>query len=121
MKIANSQVYGFSLELSEDLAKHYVKLQREKLFADLSEKIEPNRWYLIRLSDRRAYNYTFGETTYTLYLDCETAKEKQVLYHSSEEMYLKTAPKFSQKLKNCIKYLRDKSGGTIVVKDIKEE
>lgn len=118
MKISNSRVCGFSLGLSDEQAQHWIKEQRARLFADLSEKIEPNRFYSIMLSDSTDEHYMSGETIYTLYLEIEPAIEKQIVHVSPEEMYFKPSTTLRQRLKNCVAYLRDKTGGMMVEKEI---
>ena len=118
MKLSNSRVYGFSLGLSDELAQRCIKEQRERLFAGLSERIEPNRFYSIRLSDRIEEHYMSGETVFTLYLEYEPAIEKQIVHVSPEEMCFKPSTTLRQKLKNCVAYLRDKTGGMMVEKEI---
>lgn len=114
MKISNSHIYPFSFRLSEDLAKHCKKEQVRNLFAELPDKIELNRRYSMMLSEVLYEDREVDGTICTFYIDCDPAIEKKIVRISPEEMYFKPSKGFIEKLKNCIGYLRDKTGGMLV-------
>ena len=113
MKISNRHIYPFSFSMSEDLAKHCKKEQVRDLFAELHDMIELNRRYSMMLSETLDEDCEVGVTICTFYIDCDPAIEKKIVRISPEEMYFKPSKGFIEKLKNCIRYLRDKTGGML--------
>lgn len=83
------------------------------LFANISQRlikeIEFDSWYRIKFSTN------FREEFDCDIMRCEVAferiQERAVVYRSPETQFLTSAKSFRQKLKNCVKYLRDKTGG----------
>jgi len=97
--------YEYTPEISEDVVCH--------LFADISQKlikeIEFDSWYRIKFSTnfRREYDCD----VMTCRVAFERIPERAVVFKAPEEFLLPPEKSFRQKLKNCVKYLRDKTGG----------
>lgn len=103
------------MNADSELIENIEKIKFQKLMEEAVSKMEPGHWYAIRL-DRQA-SPQFGGDGMVLKssLTVTPASEKTAVYISPEDMFLKNNVQVSfwEKIKNCIKYLRDKSGGEI--------
>ena len=97
---------------------------KERLEAEISkkmwEKILPDQWYRIRLSFCNMPDYmnfvTYSDLDVMVMqarLNIDVIPERAVVYRSPESQFLPPVKSFRQKLKNCVKYLRDKTGGSM--------
>ena len=118
MKIANSQMYPndapseFLERIAQDQARH--------LLDEMLSHIEKDKWYSIRWTDA-----DFGQpdpftVTKAMQIEIEPMREKVMFHVSSEQIHLtpSAGKPFFEKLKNCINYLRDKSGGRLEEKEV---
>lgn len=51
-------------------------------------------------------------------VELEPVKQYKAVYHAPEEIYLPPERSLKAKLKNCLAYLRDKTGGTIETEEV---
>ncbi len=100
-----------------ELIKSVEELKFRKLMEEAVSAMEPGRWYAVKLDRAGSPEFGFGIDGMVLRssLTVTPASEKTAVYISPEDMFLKNNVQVSfwEKIKNCIKYLRDKSGGEI--------
>ena len=113
MKIRNRYVYQNDAppEYLESLAEHQIR----DLMVRLATEIEKDRWYSIKLTDIN-YESDVSEfpftTTKRMQIEVEPIREKRMVWVSQEEIHLNQYDKpFLQKMKNCFRYLKDRTGG----------
>lgn len=84
-----------------------------KLMEEAVSKMEPERWYAVKLSEDTSMEYGASAVALKTSLIVTPAIEKKAVYIPPEDMFLKDKNKtsFWQKLKNCFAYLTDKTGG----------
>lgn len=117
MKIANSQMYPsdapaeFFERIAQDQARH--------LLDDMLSHIEKDKWYAIRWSDIDSAEIDPYRCTKRMQIEVEPIREKTLVHVSTEQIHLtpSAGKPFFEKLKNCIRYLKDKSGGRLEEKD----
>ena len=51
-------------------------------------------------------------------VELEPVKQYKAVYHAPEEVYLPPERSLKAKLKNCLAYLKDKTGGTIETEEV---
>lgn len=99
-----------------------IKLRSEaELAVKLFEKMMPDQWYRVRLSFKNMEHfemlrYTTDDSDPWVWIarvDLDAIPERVVAYRSPETQFLPPEKSFRQKLKNCVKYLRHKSGGRL--------
>ena len=91
---------------------HIVEDAKGRLFKELSKKIEEGVYYSVLYRIRTEQNPAMKEIT--LLLDLERMKHMEAIYKQPEDIYLCRAERsLKDKLRNCIRYLKDRSGGRI--------
>ena len=123
MKLVNKQYYP--AEITGDHLEFMIEQQTRALLDLLPTKIEKGRWYTIRLSDCGSFlddnDSPYGTITKIMQIEVEHVAEKRMVHVSSEEIHLSPSidKPLSEKLKNCWRYLRDKTGGRMEERDVK--
>ena len=118
MKIANSQMYP------SDAPAKYLERIAKKQATDLLDgvigQMEKDKWYAIRWSDIDFAEIDPYTCTKRMQIEVEPMREKVMFHVSSEQIHLtpSAGKPFFEKLKNCINYLRDKSGGRLEEKEV---
>lgn len=111
METLMSKFYLSKCELTPEISEYVVC----SLFADVSQKlikeIEFDSWYRIKFSTNLRKEFDCNEMTCKVAF--ERIPERAVVYRSPESQFLPPVKSFRQKLKNCVKYLRDKTGGSM--------
>ena len=99
------------------------RIKFQKLMEDAVSKMEPERWYAVKLSKDTSMEYGVGGVMLKTSLTVSPAIEKTAVYIPPEDMFLKDKNKtsFWQKLKNCFAYLTDNTGGKIEWRRNKDE
>lgn len=82
-----------------------------RLFKEASKKIEDGVYYAVLYRIRTEQNPMMNEVT--LILDLERMKHMEAVYKQPEEICLRPEKSLKDKLRNCIRYLKDRSGGRI--------
>lgn len=91
---------------------HIVEDAKGRLFKEASKKIEEGVYYSVLYRIRTEQNPAMKEIT--LILDLERMKHMEAVYKQPEDIYLCRPEKsLKEKLRNCIRYLKDRSGGRI--------
>lgn len=118
MKIANSQIYPS--DAPAEFLERIAQDQARNLLDDMLSHIEKDKWYSIRWTD-----VDFGQpdpftVTKTMQIEVEPVREKTLVHVSTEQIHLTPSidKPFFEKLKNCIRYLKDKSGGRLEEKEV---
>lgn len=113
MKFANSQMYPS--DAPAEFLERIAKKQATDLLDGVIGQIEKDKWYSIRWTD-----VDFGQPdpftfTKTMQIEVEPIREKTLVHVSTEQIHLKPSidKPLSEKLKNCWRYLRDKTGGRL--------
>ena len=96
-------------EMPEEALAHMAKNQARELLDTVLGNIERDVWYIIRMSENDIQ--ILGEIRKTITVDIEPAIGTTCVYIPPEKIYLAehNIP-LKKKLKNCIDYLKDKSG-----------
>ena len=117
MKIANSQMYPS--DASAECLERIAEKQATDLLYGVIDQIEKDKWYAIRWSDINFAEIDRCTHTKTMQIEVEPVREKTLVHVSTEQIHLipGAGKPFFEKLKNCISYLRDKSGGRLEEKD----
>lgn len=103
--------------LPQDADPEVFKVSKQTKLQELMEeavsKMEPERWYAVKLSEDTSMEYGVSGVMLKTSLIVTPATEKKTVYIPPEDMFLKDKNKtsFWQKLKNCFAYLTDKTGG----------
>lgn len=104
-KIPNDCPTGISDEI--------ITNQTRSILVSLVSYVVPDRYYKIRLGKEKTFSPLDDSTAYYLTLEYDQVPEKIAVYRSPEELNLVPETSTLNKLKNCIKYLRDKTGGKL--------
>lgn len=118
MKYAN--VNQYYPDMPSEAVAHIAKAQARELLDTVLGGIEKDKWYAIRMSeidDLLSEEYGIRKQ---MIVEIEPCREQTLVYKPPERM-LMPSPSLKEKLKNCIKYLKDKSGGSYEIKEIKNE
>ena len=120
MKYANSRTY--ERDMPAELIDIVTKKQASELLDQVLGNINKNQWYAIRIteSDFEQINYFGFEKR--MCMEIEPAQERTMVYIPPEQLHLSeyNIP-LRKKLKNCIAYLRDKTGGRVEEQEVKNE
>ena len=119
MKIANVHMYPndapaeYLERIAQDQARH--------LLDDMLSHIEKDKWYSIRWTDADFGQPDSFTVTRTMQIEVEPIREKTMVYISTEQIHLNPSidKPLSEKLKNCWRYLKDKTGGRMEERDVK--
>ena len=89
------------------------QMKFRKLMEEAVSEMEPERWYAVKLGRETSMEYGVDGVMLKTSLTVSPATEKTAVYIPPEDMFLKdkNETSFWQKLKNCIAYLTDKTGG----------
>lgn len=89
------------------------QMKFRKLMEEAVSKMEPKRWYAVKLSEDTSMEYGVSGVMLKTSLIVTPAIEEKAVCIPPEDMFLKDKNKtsFWQKLKNCFAYLTDKTGG----------
>ena len=87
--------------------------QTRSIFVSLVSYVISDRYYKIRLGKEKTYSPLTDSTVYKITLEYNQVPEKIAVYRSPEELNLVPETSTLNKLKNCIRYLRDKTGGKL--------
>lgn len=120
MKYGNKQDYY--AEMTPEHVRYIAQAQARALLDGVIGRITPDKWYAIRLSEKDEVIDDVVAYRKTMTVEIEPAQEKMVVHISPEQIHLsKCDIPLKQKLKNCIAYLRDKSGGTTEMVEVGHE
>lgn len=99
-----------------ELIPQVVKMQETECINAMIEKMEFERPYKI-MAHRElvADRYLPGCMKSSVYIDIEPIPEVRLTYMSPEDMHLKPDKSLIEKLKNCWRYLHDRSNGQYVM------
>ena len=116
------------VEFPEDFVNPEIFEATERMkFRELMEKavsqMEPERWYAVKLSKDTSMEYGVGGVKLETSLTVTHVPEKTAVYIPPEDIFLKNKNRSSlwQKLKNCVAYLMDRTGGKIEWKGNEDE
>ena len=117
MKIANSQMYPS--DAPAEYLERIAKKQATELLDGVIGQMEKDKWYAIRWSDIDFAEIDRYTCTKRMQIEIEPIGERRMVYISSEQIHFNPGidKSFFEKLKNCIDYLRDKSGGRLEEKE----
>ena len=118
MKFANSQMYPS--DAPAEYLERIAKKQATDLLDGVIGQMEKDKWYAIRWSDIDFAEIDRCTCTKTMQIEVEPVREKTLVHVSTEQIHLNPSidKPFFEKLKNCISYLRDKSGGRLEEKEV---
>lgn len=118
MKIANNQLYP--TDVPDALIDRIFKSQSVELLDAAMGQMEKDKWYAIRWSDEDFVQIDSLRRTKRMQIEIEPIREKTLVHVSTEQIHLtpSAGKPFFEKLKNCINYLRDKSGGRLEEKEV---
>lgn len=92
---------------------HIMEDTKERLFIEASKKIEEGVYYKVRYRNRTELNPTMNEVTFIFDMEPLRMKHMEAVYTPPEEICLRPEKSLKDKLRNCIRYLKDRSGGRI--------
>lgn len=113
MRIANVRnfhVVGHE-EPPEDIRREIINEQTRSLLYEAKCQMDTGHFYVMRINFG-CVSWEANYWTNRMSLDLYPCEECRTLYVPSEEKHLQPNKKLGEKLKNCIAYLRDRSGGT---------
>lgn len=118
MKFANNQLYPS--DAPAEYLERIARKQATDLLDGVIDRMEKNKWYAIRWSDIDFAEIDRYTCTKTMQIEVEPVREKTLVHVSTEQIHLtpSAGKPFFEKLKNCINYLRDKSGGRLEEKEV---
>lgn len=116
MKVQN--VNRYHINLPDDVVAHMEKAQTMELLMEaMMSELVKDKWYAIRLSEHDDPLYEEGCIQKRMAVEFKPCQEQTIVYRPPEQMFLTPTKGIKQKLKNCIRYMRDKSGGTFETKE----
>ena len=101
-------------DMPSDAVNHYAKAQARELLDAALGKIEKNTWYAIKMSESDFEPSSQPLIRKTMTVEIKKVWLERVEIRSAEELMLTPSTSFRTKLKNCISYMRDKTGGRII-------
>lgn len=120
MKYVNSKMYDAMMP--SDIVEEIAKSQARELINSILGRIEKNKWYAIRMTEGDFNQVDAYTVKKTITVEIEPARERTIVHIPPEEIYLsKSNISLKKKLKNCIDYLRDKSGGRLQEQEVNNE
>lgn len=109
-------VNRYLITLPDDVVAHMEKAQTKELMEAVISELEKDKWYAIQLSEH--YELCEGDCIQKrMAVEFKPCQEQTLVYRPPEQMFLTPTKSIKQKLKNCIRYMRDKSGGTFETKE----
>ena len=119
MKIANSQMYPS--DAPAEYLERIAKKQATDLLDSVIGQIKKDKWYAIRWSDIDFAEIDPYTCTKKMQIEVEPMRERRMVYISSEQIHFNPCidKPFFEKLKNCIRYLKDNSGGRLEEKEVR--
>lgn len=110
--------------LTEADAQNIVKIKRERFVTEaLTESgyLQDGGFVTLRYSEARGPDidhYAEDIDIVQMSVELEPVKQYKAVYHAPEETYFYPTRSLKAKLKNCLAYLRDKTGGTIETEEV---
>lgn len=98
--------------VSEDTVRHVGEDMIRQIFLRATLDMRPGIWYKIKFEESREKAYA-DDVELRIELAYDIIPERAVVYKAPEEILLPPEKSFRQKLKNCVRYLRDKTGGSL--------
>lgn len=119
MKIANSQMYPS--DAPAEFLEKIAKKQAADLLDGVIGQMEKDKWYAIRWRDIDFEEIDLHTCIKRMQIEVEPIREKTLVHVSTEQIHLNPSidKPLSEKLKNCWRYLRDKTGGRMEERDVK--
>jgi len=119
MEVLKTMISYEKNSVTEESFQYMKQRSETELAKKLFEKILPDQWYRIRLSFNEMTDYEMlrfatddsDPMVWIARVDVDAIPERVVAYRSPETQFLPPEKSFRKKLKNCVKYLRDKTGG----------
>lgn len=114
MKFANNFRYPY--DAPSEYLERMCRDQAINLLDIMLSHIEKDKWYAIRLSDGGTEQREPFAITQTMEIEIEDVTEKHLVHVSTEKIHLTPSvdKSFFEKLKNCIRYMKDKTGGMMM-------
>ena len=94
---------------SEALVTHVRKDLIQQIILRATTDMRPGLWYKIKYEESREQTYA-DDFELLVNLEYDTIPERAVIYQMPETQFLPPEKSFRQRLKNCVKYLRNKKG-----------
>ena len=121
MEVLKTMIPCYKTLLTEEDLRYLKQRAEIELAKKLFEKALPDQWYRIRLSFKTMPNYEMLRFTpddsepivFIAKVDFDAIPERAVVYRSPETQFLQPEKSFRKKLKNCWRYMRDKTGGGV--------
>ena len=99
---------------SEDTVRHIREDMIRQIFLRATLDMRPGIWYKIKFEESREKAYV-DDIALRVELEYDTVPERAVVFKAPEEFLLPPEKSLRQKLKNCVKYLRHKTGERLEV------
>ena len=110
MKFCSKQMYDREMpsEILQEAAKHQARVLLDECLGGMTKGV----WYAVRLTEEDFHELGGCGLVKNMILEFQPIPERRIHFVSAEDNFLvKTETKLIPKLKNCIAYLRDKTGG----------
>lgn len=97
---------------SEELVKYVREDLIRQILLRATTDMRLGIWYKIKYEESQEKSFE-DDVELIINLEYGTIPERAVVYRSPESQFLPPVKSFKQKLKNCVKYLRDKTGDSM--------
>lgn len=110
--VLQQRIYLSRDQINSAAKDEIVKVKKKELFATAAEAISEGLYYKIYFETRSEFRYQYEEVILKLNIEPLRMKHMEAVYIPSENIYLCRPDRpLKEKLRNCIKYLKDRSGG----------
>ena len=104
-------VSEYNINIPDEVVTHIEKVQTKELMEAMIPELKKDKWYAIRLSEYHDHLYEGDYIQKRMVMEFKPCQEQTIVYKSSEQINFTPTKSLKDKLKNCIRYMRDKSGG----------
>lgn len=112
--VLQQRIYLSRDQINSAAKDEIVKAKKKDLFATAAEAISERVYYKIYFETRSEFRLQYEEVILKLKIEPLRMKHMEAVYIPPENIYLYHSDRsLKDKLRNCIKYLKDRSGGKI--------
>lgn len=111
--VLQQRIYLSRDQINSAAKDEIVKAKKKDLFATAAEAISERVYYKIYFETRSEFRLQYEEVILKLNIEPLRIKHMEAVYTPPEEIILRPAKPLKEKLRNCIRYLKDRSGGEI--------
>lgn len=112
--VLQQRIYLSRDQINSAAKEEIVKAKKKDLFATAAEAISERVYYKIYFETRSEFRPQYEEVILKLNIEPLRIKHMEAVYKQPEEIYLcRSERSLKEKLRNCIRYLKDRSGWKI--------